>query len=58
MKFENRRDHQKVGEVRWEAGEGGRCSEVRTMWRSGAALNRREEREKARAIEGKKEGAH
>ena len=33
------------------------CGEVRTNWRSGAVLNRREKREKAGAIEGEKEGA-
>ena len=42
-----------MGEVR----EGGRCAEVRANWRSGAAQNRREKREKAAAIEGEKEGA-
>ena len=37
------------------AGESGKCTEVRANWRSGAALNRREKREKAGAIEGEKE---
>ena len=45
-------------EVLREAREGGRCAEVRPNWRSGAALNRREKREKAGAIEGEKEEAH
>ena len=35
----------------------GRCVEVRANWRSGAALNRREKREKTGAIEGEKAGA-
>ena len=43
--------------MRWEVRESGRCAEVRANWRSGAALNRREKREKAGAIEGEKEGA-
>ena len=43
--------------MRWEAQEGGRCDEVRTNWRSGAAQNWREKREKLGAIEREKEGA-
>ena len=37
-------------------GEGGRCAEVCANWHSGAALNWREKRKKAGAIEGEKEG--
>ena len=43
--------------MRKEARKGERCTEVRANLRSGAALNRREKREKAGAIEGEKEGA-
>ena len=44
--------------MRNEEQEGGRCTEVRANWRSGAALNQRERHEKAGAIEGEKEEAH
>ena len=44
-------------EVCIEAQEGGRCTEVHAIWRSGAAQNRREKRKKGGAIEVEKEGA-